>query len=154
MPKLSRPHGSVAGGHPLWTSVLHALYDRLSSERASAIARHAHVLQVTPDALTLGIPADELRPWLRDGRILALDSILASQTDEAVELALIPLSAEPGRDAGLDLSSFIVSPSNQEAVELASAVKHSVRTDACPDCGAEGHASDAVYCRYCGASLG
>jgi chromosomal replication initiator protein len=122
MPKLSRPHGSLAGEHPLWTSVLRALCDRLSSERASAIARHAHVLQVTPDALTLGIPADELRQWLRDGRILALDSILASQTDEAVELALIPLSAEPGRDAGLDLSSFIVSPSNQDAVELASAV--------------------------------
>jgi len=25
---------------------------------------------------------------------------------------------------------------------------------ACPDCGAEGHASDAIYCRYCGSSLG
>ena len=50
--------------------------------------------------------------------------------------------------------AIIAVPTGIVTVELASAVKHSVRTDACPDCGAEGHASDAVYCRYCGASLG
>ena len=50
--------------------------------------------------------------------------------------------------------AIIAVPTGIETVELASAVKHSVRTDACPNCGAEGHASDAVYCRYCGSSLG
>ena len=38
-------------------------------------------------------------------------------------------------------------------VELAASVKHSTRTIACPDCGADGHASDAVHCKHCGARL-
>lgn len=49
--------------------------------------------------------------------------------------------------------AIIAVPTGIVTVELASAVKHSVRTDACPNCGAEGHASDAAYCRYCGTSL-
>jgi len=49
--------------------------------------------------------------------------------------------------------AIIAVPTGIVTVELASAVKHSVRTDACPDCGAEGHASDAAYCRYCGTFL-
>jgi voltage-gated potassium channel len=49
--------------------------------------------------------------------------------------------------------AIIAVPTGIVTVELASAVRHSVRTDACPNCGAEGHASDAAYCRYCGAFL-
>ncbi len=49
--------------------------------------------------------------------------------------------------------AIIAVPTGIVTVELASAVKHSVRTDSCPNCGAEGHASDAVYCRYCGNPL-
>ena len=49
--------------------------------------------------------------------------------------------------------AIIAVPTGIVTVELASAVQHSLRTDACPDCGAEGHASDAVYCRYCGCPL-
>ena len=48
---------------------------------------------------------------------------------------------------------IIAVPTGIVTVELASAVKTSVRTDACPDCGADGHAIDAVHCRYCGSHL-
>lgn len=49
--------------------------------------------------------------------------------------------------------AIIAVPTGIVTVELASAVRHSVRTDACPNCGADGHASDAVFCRYCGTPL-
>jgi len=49
--------------------------------------------------------------------------------------------------------AIIAVPTGIVTVELASSVKSSVRTDACPECGADGHAIDAVHCRYCGAKL-
>ena len=48
---------------------------------------------------------------------------------------------------------IIAVPTGIVTVELASSVKSSVRTDACPDCGADGHAVDAAHCRYCGTKL-
>jgi voltage-gated potassium channel len=49
---------------------------------------------------------------------------------------------------------IIAVPTGIVTVELASSVKNSTRTDACPDCGADGHALDANNCKYCGAKLG
>lgn len=45
-------------------------------------------------------------------------------------------------------------PTGIVTVEISQALRKSTRTVACPDCGAEGHATDAVFCKYCGASLG
>ena len=49
--------------------------------------------------------------------------------------------------------AIIAVPTGIVTVELASSVKSSVRNDACSECGADGHAIDAVYCRYCGTWL-
>jgi len=49
--------------------------------------------------------------------------------------------------------AIIAVPTGIVTVELAASVKSSLRTDACPGCGADGHASDAVHCRYCGTKL-
>ena len=48
---------------------------------------------------------------------------------------------------------IIAVPTGIVTVEIAGALRHSTRTDACMECGAEDHASDAVYCKYCGAKL-
>jgi len=38
-------------------------------------------------------------------------------------------------------------------VELASARRIKVSTQACPECSAEGHDTDAKFCKFCGAEL-
>jgi len=48
---------------------------------------------------------------------------------------------------------IIAVPTGIVTVELAHSARTSTRTDACPDCGADGHATDAVHCKYCGARL-
>jgi voltage-gated potassium channel len=49
--------------------------------------------------------------------------------------------------------AIIAVPTGIVTVELASSVKESVRTDACPECGCDGHAIDAAHCRFCGTRL-
>ena len=48
---------------------------------------------------------------------------------------------------------IIAVPTGIVSVELAAVVRKGVSTKACPDCGAAGHAIDAVHCKYCGAKL-
>lgn len=48
---------------------------------------------------------------------------------------------------------IIAVPTGIVSVEIASTLKHSTVTQACTQCGAEGHATDADYCKYCGAKL-
>ena len=49
---------------------------------------------------------------------------------------------------------IIAVPTGIVSVELAHATRRKGRTkQPCPSCGAEGHDPDAVYCKYCGASL-
>jgi len=48
---------------------------------------------------------------------------------------------------------IIAVPTGIVTVELATSVKSATGTHACPDCGSDGHAVDAVFCKYCGASL-
>lgn len=47
---------------------------------------------------------------------------------------------------------IIAVPTGIVSVELARAA-NAVTTQACPNCGAEGHDIDAVHCKYCGAAL-
>lgn len=49
---------------------------------------------------------------------------------------------------------IIAVPTGIVTVELAGSVKNSTRTDACSNCGADGHALDANHCKYCGEKLG
>lgn len=48
---------------------------------------------------------------------------------------------------------IIAVPTGIVTVEIASTLKTSTRTHACPQCGADGHATDAKFCKYCGSHL-
>ena len=49
--------------------------------------------------------------------------------------------------------AIIAVPTGIVTVELSHAFKRRISTQACPECSAEGHDTDARYCKYCGASL-
>jgi voltage-gated potassium channel len=48
---------------------------------------------------------------------------------------------------------IIAVPTGIVSVEMSQAFKRQVSTQACPECGAEGHDPDARFCKYCGSSL-
>ena len=48
---------------------------------------------------------------------------------------------------------IIAVPTGIVTVELAQAGRKRVSTQACPSCGSDGHDGDALFCKYCGASL-
>lgn len=48
---------------------------------------------------------------------------------------------------------IIAVPTGIVTVEVSRTLRTSTRTDACPACGADGHARDAVHCKYCGVRL-
>ena len=48
---------------------------------------------------------------------------------------------------------IIAVPTGIVTVEIAQAARRPVSTHSCPDCGAEGHDADAVFCKYCAARL-
>ena len=48
---------------------------------------------------------------------------------------------------------IIAVPTGIVTVEIAGTLRHSTRTEACMECGGEDHASDAVFCKYCGSKL-
>jgi voltage-gated potassium channel len=48
---------------------------------------------------------------------------------------------------------IIAVPTGIVTVELAEAGRKRISTQACPNCGRDGHDSDAFFCRFCGASL-
>ncbi len=48
---------------------------------------------------------------------------------------------------------IIAVPTGIVTVELASAGRKSISTQACTQCGADGHDPDAVYCKYCASKL-
>jgi voltage-gated potassium channel len=49
--------------------------------------------------------------------------------------------------------AIIAVPTGIVTVEISQAAKKKVSTQACPECGAEGHDYDAKHCKYCGARL-
>lgn len=48
---------------------------------------------------------------------------------------------------------IIAVPTGIVTVELAQRAQYRVSTEACPDCSAEGHETDARHCKFCGARL-
>jgi voltage-gated potassium channel len=49
--------------------------------------------------------------------------------------------------------SIIAVPTGIVTVEMSKVAGMKISTQACPECSAEGHDSDAEYCKYCGAKL-
>ncbi len=49
--------------------------------------------------------------------------------------------------------SIIAIPTGIVTVELAQSGKEKQNTQACPNCSAEGHDFDAIYCKFCGSKL-
>jgi voltage-gated potassium channel len=48
---------------------------------------------------------------------------------------------------------IIAVPTGIVSVEIAASLAKATHTQACTECGREGHAIDASYCKYCGAAL-
>lgn len=48
---------------------------------------------------------------------------------------------------------IIAVPTGIVTAELAQVHKKKVSTQACPECSAEGHDDDAIYCKYCGSRI-
>ncbi|MCP4204508.1 MAG: ion transporter [bacterium] len=48
---------------------------------------------------------------------------------------------------------IIAVPTGIVSVEIASSLRSATHTQSCTECGGEGHAVDARYCKYCGAEL-
>jgi len=48
---------------------------------------------------------------------------------------------------------IIAVPTGIVTVEIAAASRFPVSTQSCPECGSEGHDSDAKYCKYCSSQL-
>lgn len=48
---------------------------------------------------------------------------------------------------------IIAVPTGIVTVEMARVQDRKISTQACPECSAEGHDSDAIYCKYCSAKL-
>lgn len=48
---------------------------------------------------------------------------------------------------------IIAVPTGIVSVEIATSLKQATHTQSCTECGAEGHAIDARFCKYCGAEL-
>ena len=49
--------------------------------------------------------------------------------------------------------SLIIIPTGIFSMELVAATRARISTQSCPECAHEGHDHDAVYCKYCGATL-
>ncbi len=49
--------------------------------------------------------------------------------------------------------SIIAVPTGIVTVEMSHAFGRKISTQSCPECSAEGHDSDAVHCKFCGAKL-
>jgi voltage-gated potassium channel len=49
--------------------------------------------------------------------------------------------------------SIIAVPTGIMSLEIARAADRPISTQACPECSAEGHDTDATHCKYCGAKL-
>lgn len=48
---------------------------------------------------------------------------------------------------------IIAVPTGIVTTEFVQAYKKGVSTQACPECSAEGHDVDAIYCKYCGSKI-
>lgn len=48
---------------------------------------------------------------------------------------------------------IIAVPTGIVTVEMAGAARKKVSTEVCPECATEGHDTDAVFCKYCGARI-
>jgi len=49
--------------------------------------------------------------------------------------------------------AIIAVPTGIVSVEMANATRKSITIQACPDCGRDGHDSDASHCKFCGSKL-
>ena len=75
----------------LWKSVLHTPSPRLSSSTRESLAEHSRALERTANHLRVAMDERQLDGWLRGGQLAALESSLASVTDGASALAVVPV---------------------------------------------------------------
>jgi chromosomal replication initiator protein len=97
----------------LWKSVLHAPSPRLSAATREALAQHTRALERRAGELRVAIDSAELESWLRGGQLSALETSLATLTDGATALALVPTDRIGSNvDPSFTFASFVASPAN------------------------------------------
>ena len=102
------------GAMPLWKSVLHALAHRLAPTTRDALLQSTRCLERTSESLRIAATLADLEAWIRAGHIGAIEATLASLTDRAVALALIPVDDVTGLKADplFTFAGFIANPAN------------------------------------------
>jgi chromosomal replication initiator protein len=98
----------------LWKSVLHMPSPRLSAATRDSLAAHTRALERSSGQLRVAIDSSELDTRLRGGQLAALEASLASVTDAAIALAVVPVQdvAALRTDPSYTFASFIASPAN------------------------------------------
>ena len=101
----------------LWKSVLHTPSPRLSPAMRDSVAHHTRCLERTPGVLRIAADASQLDGWLRGGQLSALETSLASLTDGAISLAVVPVDdvEKLACDPSYSFASFVASPASFEA---------------------------------------
>jgi chromosomal replication initiator protein len=111
---------TVAANHEagaLWSSVLEALANRLSTRRRAGLSSGTRCLGLDGSTLRVTAHTSDLAGWVRAGIIARLEQALESVSDGVHALAIVPVEDHDplDRDPYLDLGSFISSPINAEA---------------------------------------
>ena len=112
---------SRSEGRSLWRSVIDAAKPRLTSSNLESLSRNSHCFGLTATTLRVGVDGQRLRTWVDEGWLSSLDLALDSVADGAYDLALIPIeeNAELHSDPSYTLATFVTSPANRGARELA-----------------------------------
>ena len=98
----------------LWKSVLHTPSPRLSTSTRDSLVQHTRCLERTQAELRVAIDSAQLESCIRGGQLGALETSLASLTDGAIALALVPVDdlASQRTDPTHTFATFIASPAN------------------------------------------
>jgi voltage-gated potassium channel len=129
---------------------------------SAAIRGSARKIMVFLLTILIIMPIAGAMMYLLEGEVAGFTSIPTSIYWAIVTMTtvgygdIVPLTV-PGQIVASILMitgyAIIAVPTGIVTVELAAAQKNSDSTISCPECGAEGHANDADYCRRCGTKL-
>lgn len=113
---------SLREAEALWSSLLEGEPGRLPLRMRRDLAHDTRCLDLSTHTLRVAIDAARIRTWVAEGSLSLLGAALDEATSGAVELALVPLEITGTfeTDSSYSFDSFITSPSNQSALELAS----------------------------------
>jgi chromosomal replication initiator protein len=139
----ARPTASADASPALWRATLEALRDRVPKPHLDCLADGLPYVDLSESTLRMAVPLDALRAWLRQGTLVALCDVVATLSDGACEVCVLPVDDDGGAlatDPTHRLDSFLRSPSNQGAWKIARQITSGVLPPPGPIvfCGPEG----------------